>query len=81
MTGLKGHYQIALDFSQADRAIMTRSTGLDASVPASPTDTTSDPAGTSLLAAVQALGLKLEFRTTVVDQLIVDHVEKTPTAN
>jgi uncharacterized protein (TIGR03435 family) len=29
MTGLKGHYQLALDFSQSDRANMVRSMGLD----------------------------------------------------
>jgi uncharacterized protein (TIGR03435 family) len=31
--------------------------------------------------AVQSMGLKLESRKAVVDQLVVDHVEKTPTEN
>jgi uncharacterized protein (TIGR03435 family) len=30
---------------------------------------------------VESLGLKLETRKAVVDQLIIDHVEKTPTEN
>jgi uncharacterized protein (TIGR03435 family) len=30
---------------------------------------------------VQAMGLKLEPRKAMVDQLIVDHIEKTPTEN
>jgi uncharacterized protein (TIGR03435 family) len=31
--------------------------------------------------AVQSMGLKLESRKATVDQLIVDHIEKTPTEN
>jgi uncharacterized protein (TIGR03435 family) len=43
----------------------------------------SDPGGggTSLADAVQSMGLKLESRKATVDQLIVDHIEKTPTEN
>ncbi len=75
MTGLNGHYQVALDFSPSDRATMVRSMGLDTSAVAA------DSGGTPLLAAVQALGLKLESRKATVEQLIVDHVEKAPTVN
>jgi uncharacterized protein (TIGR03435 family) len=81
MTGLKGHYHLALDFSQSDRASMVRSVGLDGPGLAAPAETTSDPGGTTLLASVQALGLKLESRRATVDQLIIDHVEKVPTEN
>jgi len=80
MTGLTGHYQVTLDISQAERANMARSMGVDAP-PTAPGDAASDPAGASLLTAVQALGLKLEQRKAVVEQLIVDHMEKTPTEN
>jgi uncharacterized protein (TIGR03435 family) len=31
--------------------------------------------------AVQSMGLKLESRKAMVDQLVVDHLEKTPTEN
>jgi uncharacterized protein (TIGR03435 family) len=43
----------------------------------------SDPGGggTSVADAVQSMGLKLESRKAMVDQFIVDHVEKTPTDN
>lgn len=46
-----------------------------------PVDPGADP-GTALMSRqVQALGLKLESRKAVVEQLVIDHVEKTPTAN
>jgi uncharacterized protein (TIGR03435 family) len=43
----------------------------------------SDPSGggSSLTDAVQSMGLKLESRKAMVDQFIVDHIEKTPTEN
>jgi uncharacterized protein (TIGR03435 family) len=87
MTELKGNYQVALDFSLADLMNMARVAGV--AVPAagrgataaSPADAASDPGGIPLLSAVQALGLKLEQRKAVVEQLVIDHVEKTPTEN
>ena len=88
MTGLKGYYQVALDFSLADLINMARAQGID--VPAGagggsaarPAEAASDPGGaSSLFAAVQSLGLKLEQRKAVTEQLVIDHVEKTPTEN
>jgi uncharacterized protein (TIGR03435 family) len=86
MTGLKGYYQAAIDFSLADLIIMMRSRGLDipggpaAGAPTAPAAI--DPDGkSSLIEAVQSLGLKLESRKAMVEQLIVDHMEKTPTDN
>jgi uncharacterized protein (TIGR03435 family) len=90
MTGLKGNYQVALDISMADLMNMARATtGMD--VPGgggggvaatAAADAASDPSGsTTLVRAVQGLGLKLEQRKAVVEQLIVDHIEKTPTEN
>jgi uncharacterized protein (TIGR03435 family) len=47
----------------------------------SPLDPVSDP-GTSLMAQqVQALGLKLESRKATVEQLVIDRLEKMPSAN
>lgn len=68
---------------------MARAAGMDvpgaaagAASAASPADAASDPSGsTTLFKAVQALGLKLEPRKSVVEHLVVDHVEKTPTGN
>jgi uncharacterized protein (TIGR03435 family) len=89
MTGLKGNYQVALDISLADLMNMARAAGMD--VPGGPggggrgtsaADAASDPGGSAtMLQSVQTLGLKLESRKAVVEQLIIDHIEKTPTEN
>jgi len=86
MTDLKGYYQVTIDFSLADLMAMARAQGMD--VPAvpgaagTPGVAASDPGGSSsIFAAVQALGLKLEQRKAMTTQLIIDHVEKTPTEN
>ena len=86
MTGLKGYYQAMIDFSLADLIAMMRSRGMD--IPggapgAAPAPAAAiDPDGkSSLLEAVASLGLKLESRKAMVEQLIVDHIEKTPTEN
>jgi uncharacterized protein (TIGR03435 family) len=91
MTGLKGYYQIALDLSLADLLNMARAAGMDIPVgagggmPGAPGGTgavaASDPSGGSFFGAVQALGLKLEQRKALVEQLVVEHAEKTPTEN
>jgi uncharacterized protein (TIGR03435 family) len=89
MTGLKGSYEVALDFSLADLMNMARAAGVDipavagrAAPGASPAAAASDPGGSSsLFEAVQALGLKLEQRKAMVDQFVIDHVEKNPTEN
>jgi uncharacterized protein (TIGR03435 family) len=89
MTELKGNYQVALDFTLADLMNMVRAAGVALPGAAgggaqsnSPADAASEPGGTSSLnKAVQALGLKLEQRKAMVEQLIVDHAEKTPTEN
>jgi uncharacterized protein (TIGR03435 family) len=89
MTELKGNYQVALDFSLADLINMVRASGMavpgspgGGGAPAMPAEAASDPGGTSsLVAAVQALGLKLDQRKAVVEQLIIEHCEKSPTEN
>lgn len=89
-TDLKGNYQIALDIPIGDIARIAASTsgvapgqirgGTDASN--SPAATASEPqGGSSLFRSIQDLGLKLERRKAPVQQLIIDHIEKTPTAN
>ena len=85
MTELKGYYAVSLDFSLADLMAMARAQGME--VPpmpgaGAPGIAASDPSGSSsLFAAVQALGLKLEQRKAVTEQLVIDHVEKTPIEN
>jgi uncharacterized protein (TIGR03435 family) len=94
MTGIQGNYDATVDLGLAEIIAMARAAGVD--IPGAPAGTAggaggpgnvavaSDPGGgggTSLADAVQSMGLKLESRKAMVDQLIVDHVEKTPTEN
>ena len=89
MTGLTGNYQVAISFSLEDLMNMARAQGVavpnlpaGAGAAATPADAASDPGGSStLFQAVQSMGLKLESRKAMVEQLVIDHVEKTPTEN
>jgi uncharacterized protein (TIGR03435 family) len=89
MTELKGDYQVAFELSMQDMLDAARRAG--APVPSGagprganaglPGDAASDPSGGSVLASIQALGLKLEPRKTPIDSIMIDHVEKMPTEN
>jgi len=93
MTGLKGNYEVAVDFSLGDLMAMAREKaremGINIGAPGSPVAADSmpasgatDPAGrSSVYTSVEKLGLKLESRKAPVEQVVVDHVEKTPTEN
>jgi uncharacterized protein (TIGR03435 family) len=87
MTGLKGHYEVALEFPLADLMKMVQSLGFGpggdgGAAGGLPSAAASDPGGsTSVLDAVSILGLKLEKRKAPTEQLIIDHVEKMPTEN
>jgi uncharacterized protein (TIGR03435 family) len=90
MTGLKGSYQVALNIPLADMIASAKAQGIDIPVPRPPASSTapsaipeaSDPTGISTTyQSVEALGLKLEPRKAVIEQLVVDHVEKAPTEN
>ncbi len=79
-TGLTGHYQATLDVSLSDLMNIIKSLGMNVSGAAAMPDA-SDPSGTTLFSSVETLGLKLEPRKAPVEQLVIDNVEKTPTAN
>jgi uncharacterized protein (TIGR03435 family) len=90
MTGIKGNYDASLEISLAEIMALAKSAGMEIPMgapagAAGPGDipVASDPGGggSSVTDAVQSMGLRLESRKAMVDQLIVDHVEKTPTAN
>jgi len=91
MTGITGNYDASIELSLAELIAMARAAGADipVGVPAAAgggrgnIPVASDPGagGSSLADAVQSMGLKLESRKAVVEQLIVDHIEKTPTEN
>jgi uncharacterized protein (TIGR03435 family) len=90
MTGLKGDYNVTLDISMADIMAMQKAVGLGAAgAPAGggggdsarPADAASDNSGSSVVESLAALGLKMEPRKTPLEMLVIDHIEKTPTAN
>lgn len=83
-TGLKGKYKVSLDIAMQDMMRIAKSAGFlppGMAPPGPAADTASDPGGSSVFAAVQRLGVKLEPRKEPVDTIVVDHVEKAPTEN
>jgi uncharacterized protein (TIGR03435 family) len=85
MTGLKGNYELAVEFSLSDLVSSLREQGID--IPTGPrggggSGEAADPAGdTTVSDALQKLGLKMENTKAMVEQLVVDHAEKLPTEN
>jgi uncharacterized protein (TIGR03435 family) len=91
LTGIKGHYEASLEIALADMLAMARNAGVD--IPGAPgpgagpsaagVGVASDPAGgaQTVTEAIQSMGLKLETRKAPIEQLVVDHIEKTPTEN
>lgn len=69
-TGLQGRYDIAVDMTSYIPEHFDHSMGPPP-----------DMAGIVMAALPEQLGLKLESRKTMLDMLMVDHVEKTPTEN
>ena len=85
MTGLKGNYQLAVEFSLSDLVSSLRDQGIDVQTGPAASGTgpvPSDPSGDSTVSdALGKLGLKLEKTKANVEQLVVDHVEKVATEN
>jgi len=89
LTDLKGDYNVTLDISMADVLAVQRAAGFAAAgAPAGgggdaarPADAASDNSGSSVVQSLAAMGLKMEPRKTPLEMLIIDHIEKTPTAN
>jgi uncharacterized protein (TIGR03435 family) len=80
-TGVQGNYDASLDISLAEAMAIAKSSGID--TPPNTAAMASDPGsgGATLAEALRSMGLKLETRKAPVEQLIVDHIEKTPTEN
>ena len=94
MTELKGNYQFALDLSMTEMAGMARAAGMGlgggmmgrpgaggGDAGRNPAEAASAPGGSSIFAAIQALGLKMDSRKLPIETLVIDHLEKTPTEN
>lgn len=83
MTGLTGTYDVLLNFTEEDyRAMLIRS-AINAGVvlPPQARQAMEAASGDSIASAMQAAGLKLEARKAPLDVLVIDHAEKTPSAN
>jgi uncharacterized protein (TIGR03435 family) len=78
-TGLTGNYQITLDIPPEDVQNVARALGMGG--PAATIGLPSDPGGSSMFQAVEQFGLKLDSRKEQIDILVIDHIEKLPTAN
>lgn len=77
-TGLTGDYQITLDIPQSDVQNVARALGMGGPAAiGAPTD----PGGGSMFQAVEQFGLKLDPRKEQIETLVIDHIEKLPTAN
>jgi uncharacterized protein (TIGR03435 family) len=95
MTGLSSSYELAVDLSIEDATKVARASinivpvgggggggGGDAGKPRPEAGgRASDPSGPSILESIQNLGLKLEPRKLPLDALVVDRMERSPTAN
>ena len=81
MTGIPGTYDLEFDVSAEEMRNAARSHG--ANLPPAPggSEGATDPAGVSLFASLQKLGLKLEPRTAPIEVLVVDKADKVPTEN
>ncbi len=76
MTGLTGRYNFTLEYSVEELKNLVRSSGGDAShIP----DIGGDQ--TSIFTSVESLGLKLEARKAPTEVIVIDSIQKTPTAN
>lgn len=81
-TELQGNYQISVDIAFSDLMAGARDMGFDIPAPPASNSMASDPeGGSTLIGSVQRMGLKFEERKLPVQQLVIDHVEKTPTEN
>jgi uncharacterized protein (TIGR03435 family) len=94
MTELKGDYQVALSISMEDMTAVARVKGAQLGImmpipggagaggdaSRTPSSAASTPSS-SVFAAVQQLGLKLESRKLPIEMIAIEHLEKEPTEN
>jgi uncharacterized protein (TIGR03435 family) len=81
MTGLKGSYQVTLDFLRSDGPRARPAPPPNQGDAGQAVPTASEPGGNSVRESLAKLGLKLERQRLPVEKLVIDHIERTPTAN
>ena len=83
MTELKGTYDITLNFTPEDYTAMLIRSAISAGValPPQALKALEYSSGDSLASGLQLVGLKLDSRKAPLPVLVVDKIEKTPTAN
>jgi uncharacterized protein (TIGR03435 family) len=83
MTGLKGHYDFALELTEDDYRAMLIHAAVSAGVvlPPQALRLLDNGEPSSLFSAVEKLGLKLEGRKAPLDLLVIDEMRKEPTEN
>ena len=80
-TELKGNYQVTLDLPADLMNGMPAAQKLTAILGLGSYGMVPDTSGAAIFQAVKGLGLELKSRKDFVETIIVDHMEKTPTAN
>jgi uncharacterized protein (TIGR03435 family) len=83
MTGLTGKYDFTLQFTPEDYLAMTIRSAIVAgvSLPPEALKYLQGAGDESLFSSIETLGLKLDPRKTPLEVLVVDQIDKTPTAN
>jgi uncharacterized protein (TIGR03435 family) len=83
MTELAGNYDYKIEITEEEYRVMMIRSAIAAGVALPPEVTRMIASATdeSLYSALAAYGLKLEPRKAPLDVIVVDHVDKTPTAN
>ena len=84
MTGVKGRYQVILEIATPDALSRARADAAQAQADGAapvPSESMADRVFAALQDALKKVGLQLEPRKGPIQELIVDHVEKTPTEN
>ena len=80
-TGLEGYYEITLDVPTRSLWLAARLGAVERPANAARVPEASDPSSVNIFASIQKLGLKLEKRKAPFEHLIIERIEKTPTAN
>ncbi|MGH9393676.1 MAG: TIGR03435 family protein [Terriglobales bacterium] len=82
-TGLDGLYQVKLGVTKEDLQAIARAAMLKMGMPPPPQTpgVASAPGGSSIFASVRKLGLKLEPRDAPIERIVIDSMDKQPTAN